>query len=98
LAGAIVSPLLALVGGFFLWWWSRRMKFRYRWVVLILYVISPILVHWTELGRPDHQSLFMLLVTIGVCAGWILQNDPSRALVVVSGVAWSLALWVSFYE
>ena len=57
LAGAFVSPLLALLGGWFLWWWSRRMKFRYRWVMLILYAISPILVHGTELGRPDHQSL-----------------------------------------
>jgi asparagine N-glycosylation enzyme membrane subunit Stt3 len=27
LAGAVVSPLLALFGGWFLWWWSRRMKF-----------------------------------------------------------------------
>ncbi len=50
LAGAFVSPLLALLGGWFLWWWSRRMKFRYRWVMLILYAISPILVHGTELG------------------------------------------------
>ena len=28
LAGAFVSPLLALLGGWFLWWWSRGMKFR----------------------------------------------------------------------
>jgi len=26
LAGAVVSPLLALFAGWFLWWWSRRMK------------------------------------------------------------------------
>src|ERR1043166_6310627 len=55
--GAFVSPLVALLGAWFLWWWSRRMQFRYRWVMLILYAISPILVHGTELGRPDHQSL-----------------------------------------
>ena len=65
-AGAFVSPLLALVGGWFLWWWSRRMRFRYRWVMLILYAISPILVHGTELGRPDHQSLLILLVTMAI--------------------------------
>ena len=69
LAGAFVSPLLALCGGWFLWWWSRRMKFRYRWAMLILYAISPILVHGTELGRPDHQSLLILLVVIAICAG-----------------------------
>ena len=41
LAGALISPLLALFGGWFLWWWSRRMGFRYRWVMLILYAIQP---------------------------------------------------------
>jgi hypothetical protein len=74
LAGAFVSPLLALLGGWFLWWWSRRMRFRYRWVLLILYATSPILVHGTELGRPDHQSLLILLVAIAICAEWSLQH------------------------
>jgi hypothetical protein len=74
LAGAFVSPLLGLSGGWFLWWWSQKMKFRYRWVMLVLYAISPILVHGTELGRPDHQSLLMLLVAIAFCAEWRLQN------------------------
>jgi len=108
LAGAFVSPLLALLGGWFLWWWSKLMKFRYRWALLILYAISPILVHATELGRPDHQSLSILLVTIAICAEWILQNERSRktdairdsriAWAALSGVAWGLAIWVSLYE
>ena len=75
LAGALISPLLALLGGWFLWWWS--VKFRYRWVTLIVYAISPILVHGTELGRPDHQSLLMLLVTVAICAEWSLQAESS---------------------
>jgi hypothetical protein len=74
-SGALISPLLALLGGWFLWWWSRRMKFRYRWVMLILYAISPMLVHAAELGRPDHQSLLILLVTIAICAEWSLQGN-----------------------
>ena len=74
LAGAFVSPLVAIIGGWFLWWWSRRMKFRYRWAMLILYAISPILVHGTELGRPDHQSLPILLVAIAICAEWSWQD------------------------
>jgi hypothetical protein len=105
LAGAFVSPLLALVGGWFLWWWSRRMKFRYRWITLILYAISPILVHGTELGRPDHQSLLILLVAIAICAEWSLQTADGTAAstevnrwAVVSGVAWGFAIWVSAYE
>jgi hypothetical protein len=111
LAGALISPLLALLGGWFLWWWSRRMKFRFRWVMLIFYAISPILIHGTELGRPDHQSLLMLFVTIAICAEWSLQCDVARAIEInrsclqtyrrwsiVSGVAWGLAIWTSAYE
>jgi len=109
LAGAFVSPLLALFGGLFLWWWSRQMRFRYRWVMLIVYAISPILVHGTELGRPDHQSLSMLLVTIAICAEWSSQTKTPRNVFtaastdhdswsIVSGAAWGLAIWNSAYE
>src|SRR5205814_9115449 len=95
-AGAMVSPVLGLVGGWFLWWWSRRMTLHYRWVMLILYGISPILVHGTELGRPDHQSLLIVLVTIGVCAEWSLRTDQSRNWSVVSGIAWRRRLLLAF--
>ena len=98
LAGAIVSPLLALATGWFLWWWSRRMKLRYRWAALLLFALSPILVHGTELGRPDHQSLLMLLITVAICAEWSLRIAPSRSWSLTSGFAWGMALWVSFYE
>jgi len=100
LAGAFVSPLLALLGGWFLWWWS--VKFRYRWVMLILYAISPILVHGTELGRPDHQSLLILLVAIAICAEWSSQTlqaaNMASAWRLTSAAAWALAIWVSAYE
>ena len=100
LAGAFVSPLLALLGGWFLWWWS--VKFRYRWVMLILYAISPILVHGTELGRPDHQSLLILLVAIAICAEWSSQTLQSvniaSAWRLTSAAAWAVAIWVSAYE
>jgi hypothetical protein len=102
MAGAFVSPLLALVAGWFLWWWSCRMKFRYRWVMLILYGISPILVHGTELGRPDHQSLAILLVAIAICAQWSSRTqevtDKASIWWLTSAAAWALAIWVSAYE
>jgi hypothetical protein len=105
LAGAFISPLLALLGGWFLWWWSKRMKLRYRWVMLIMYAISPILVHGTELGRPDHQSSVMLFVTIAICAEWSLRAEDGTVVATdrskwsaVSGVAWGLAIWTSAYE
>jgi len=110
LAGALVSPLLALLGGWFLWWWSA--KFTYRWITLIVFAISPILVHGTELGRPDHQSLLIALVAIAICAEWSIQAEAGdltslrtglaatnrRRWSIVSGVAWGLAIWTSAYE
>jgi hypothetical protein len=98
LAGALISPLLALIGGWFLWWWSRRMHLPYRWTMLVLYGISPVLVHGTKLGRPDHQSLVMVLVTVAICSEWTLRFERSTKWSIVSGLAWSLAFWVSLYE
>jgi len=107
-AGALISPLLALLGGWFLWWWSKRIKLRYRWMMLILYAISPILVHGTELGRPDHQSVLIVFVAIAICAEWSLRAEAGSRLrtptgvrskwSVLTGIAWSLAIWVSAYE
>lgn len=98
LAGAIISPLLGLIAGWFLWWWARRSGLRYRGALLLLYAVSPILVHGTEFGRPDHQSLLILLVMVALCAEWTLQSEASRKWSIVSGAAWGLALWVSLYE
>jgi hypothetical protein len=30
LAGALISPLVALLGGWFLWWWSVKLRYRCR--------------------------------------------------------------------
>jgi hypothetical protein len=98
LAGAVISPLLALFAGWFLWWWSRSMKLRYRWAMLLLFALSPILVHGIELGRPDHQSLLMLLLVLAICAEWKLRTTASRRWSLTSGFAWGMALWVSLYE
>jgi hypothetical protein len=98
LAGAIISPLLALLTGWFLWWWSWRARLRYRGGLLLLFALSPILVHGTALGRPDHQSLLLELIAVAVCAEWSLASGDSRGWSLASGAAWGLALWVSFYE
>src|SRR5437763_7916249 len=108
LAGAIISPLLALGTGWFLWWWSRKTGLRFSGAMLLLFAVSPILVHATELGRPDHQSLLIALIAVAVCAEWSLMCGRSENPVgtqpsllgwaLLSGAAWGLALWVSFYE
>jgi hypothetical protein len=67
-----------------------------------LYATSPILVHGTELGRPDHQSLLILLVAIAICAGWSSQTlqptNVASAWRLMSAATWALAIWVSAYE
>ncbi|MBA3833098.1 MAG: hypothetical protein H0X34_14630 [Chthoniobacterales bacterium] len=98
LAGALISPLLALVAGWFLWWWLRWMALRYRSAGLLLFALSPILAHGTALGRPDQQALLILLVLVALAAEWSLQEKASSAWSVVSGLSWGLALWVSLYE
>jgi hypothetical protein len=96
LAGAIVSPLIAVGLGIFLCYWTRRMRFR--WGILLLYLLSPILAHGFSLGRPDHQSLALALVAVALCAEWTLAGGFSRPWVVVSGATWALAIWVLPYE
>src|SRR3954470_1114457 len=98
LAGALISPVMGMIGAWFLWWWGRMMKLKFRWLGLVLYAVSPILVHGAELGRPDHQSLLMLLILVALCAEWTLAVRPSGTWAIMSGSSWGLALWVSLYE
>ena len=98
LAGALVSPLLGITAGIFLWFWSRSLAIPHRAMMLMIYAVSPILVHGTVLGRPDHQSLLILLVAVALGSEWAMLDRPSRAWSVGCGVAWGFALWVSLYE
>ena len=98
LAGALCSPLIALLGAWFFWWWSRQMRLRFRWVLLLLFALSPIIVHATELGRPDHQSLAVVLVMVAVCAEWSWWQRRSAGWSVTAGAGWALAIWISAYE
>lgn len=98
LAGAFISPLLGILAIIFLWFWSRRARLPYRGALLLLYALSPIIGHGFLLGRPDHQSLVLLLMTIALAAEWMLWQKPSRPWSFVSGAAFGLGMWVSFYE
>jgi hypothetical protein len=98
LAGAIVSPLLAIGLGIFLCWWTRRMQLRFRWGLLLLYALSPILAHGFALGRPDHQSLALALVAVALSGEWALARESSPNWGLLAGGSWALAIWVSGYE
>lgn len=105
LAGALVSPLLGAVATALLGWWGVS-----RWGLIgsetprwhglaapLLFAISPIAVHGTLLGRPDHQSLELLFVAAALAAGWT-QRPPSLVRRALEGACWGMALWVSLYE
>jgi hypothetical protein len=111
-AGALISPILGLltVVVLSLWgrWWMRRrttggaieppMRMWLAAAPPLLFAVSPILVHGTALGRPDHQSLLILLTAFALGAEWILAGRYLRGWAIVAGLAWGVALWVSVYE
>lgn len=103
LAGALVSPLLGVATAAWLWWWAGRLRLRHRALMVLFFALSPILVHGTLLGRPDHQSLLVFLIAIAVCAELAVDRGGMteqfvRRWAVTAGCAWGLALWVSLYE
>ncbi len=106
LAGALIGPLLGFGGALFFAWWLWRFRVRFWEMALLFYAISPILVHGTLLGRPDHQALLIFLLTIAggaelAMAAPIVEGQPAvnrRVWGILSGGAWALSLWVSLYE
>ncbi|MEI6560657.1 MAG: hypothetical protein WCO68_01065 [Verrucomicrobiota bacterium] len=98
LAGAWISPLLGVLTAGFLWFWSGRRKLSYRLCMLFFFAVSPILVHGTVLGRPDHQSLLLLCLAVALGAETLLLETPSRGWALAGGLAWGVGLWVSLYE
>ena len=94
LAGAWISPLLGVLTAAFLWCWGGRNRIP----MLFLFAVSPILVHGTVLGRPDHQSLLLLCLAVALGAETKLWESPSRGWAIAGGLAWGLGLWVSLYE
>ena len=99
LAGAITPVIIALVSGIVLWKWTNQFRLFTQIAVLLTFAISPILVHGTVLGRPDHQSLLLLLVITALATEWELQKPTfSRKIAILNGLAWGLALWTSLFE
>lgn len=95
-AGAWISPLLGLATLALLAAWSRRLPFRH--AMLLLVAISPMVVQGFKLGRPDHQSLLLLLLAAALAAEHSMWNPASRRTAILWGLAWGLALWTSLYE
>lgn len=97
-AGAFISPLLGVATVVFLSVWSQATRVPLRWPMLILFAFSPITAHAFLMGRPDHQSLILALVTVALAAEISLWKNDRRSWAYVSAAAWGLALWVSLFE
>lgn len=103
-AGAVVSPLLGLATGVFIWFWAYRFRFRngsrpfWWWAAPLLFAVSPPLVHASVFGRPDHQSFLMFLLAVGLAAEQRLLQRPAAVWGWVGGLGFGLAVWVSLYE
>ncbi len=104
LAGALVSPLLGLTLGMFVWFWARGLVLRdgsrpvWWWVAPLLVALSPPLVHASVLGRPDHQSLLVVLLCVGLAAEERVLRSAAVGWAWAGGLCFGLALWVSLYE
>lgn len=98
-AGAWISPLLGALTLIILWAWGGVMNLRFRWAMLLLIAVSPILAQAFKFGRPDHQSLVLFLITVGTALEALVWRKPGhRAVIVAWGLVWGSALWVSLYE
>ena len=97
-AGVWISPLLGLLTLVFLFHWSRALDLRPRWPMLLLFAVSPALTHAFALARPDHQSLLVTLTTLALTANLAFIRTSRAGWAWTSGVAWGLALWVSWFE
>ncbi len=98
LAGAWISPVLALTAVAAAGVWANAKRLPGRVPMFLVLAASPILAHGFSLGRPDHQSLALACMAWALAAEWALWQDPSRGWGWVSGVAWALGLWTSLYE
>ena len=98
LAGAWISPLLALAAVAAAGTWANLRRLPGRVPMFLVLAASPILAHGFSLGRPDHQSLALACMAWALAAEWALWQHPSRGWGWVSGIAWALGLWTTLYE
>ena len=103
LAGALISPLLGVASALVLALGLWRLRVRYWEVALLLFAVSPILVHGTLLGRPDHQALLIFLLLVALLAELALVGSEGVEVrrmtwAMIGAGAWGLSAWVSLYE
>ncbi len=94
--GALISPWLGFVFLLVIATWAWTQPFGASG--LLLAAVSPILAHAFSVGRPDHQSLLVLLLAGALIVETKIWQDRQRAWTLFSAVVWALAFWVSLFE
>lgn len=98
-AGWVVSPVLAGLAAWLLWKWTSETSLDLdwtRWPLLLTFALHPLVLWSNSVGRPDHQALFVPLLTLTLVLDLLRARDSRW--VWPSGLCWGLALWVSLYE
>ena len=104
-AGLWVSPLLFVFLGSFLFFfqrssWGREEKNSIYDSSVLLFglVLLPGMIWATSFGRPDHQSLLMVLIFIALWGEERRWSGPGRMWEIGLALLWGVALWTSLYE
>ncbi len=98
LSGALIGPVLGALTCGILAFVGMRLRWRGWAAPAVFCAVSPVLVHGTVLGRPDHQALLIPLLALALASELALARNFSRGWGIASGVAWAVALWTSLYE
>lgn len=103
-AGLWVSPLLFLFLGFFFSFFLKNSKEEgggslYGSCVLLFgLALLPGFIWATPFGRPDHQSLLMVLIFIALWGEERRWREAARIWEIGLALVWGIALWTSLYE
>lgn len=97
-AGAWISPVLGLLLVGALTIWGAVLRLPYRYAMGVMLAVSPILAHGFQVGRPDHQSLLVLLVGVALAAEVGCWQRRGKGWAYGAAIAWALAMWVSLFE
>ncbi len=98
LSGALIGPLLGALTCGLLGFAGLRLSWRAWAAPAVFCAVSPVLVHGSVLGRPDHQALLIPLLALALVAELALARSVLRGWGIAAGVAWAVALWTSLYE
>ncbi|MFQ6018438.1 MAG: hypothetical protein ACE5KF_09595 [Kiloniellaceae bacterium] len=95
--GVLISPVLQILSLFALAWAAIPVLGRqWLWLLGIFFVVHPGVFQAFMIGRPDHQSLILLLCMLLIGLTIRLLLEPERGnRAIWAGVVTALAIWVS---